>query len=417
IIKGPAAATLYGTEASRGVINIITKKGAPGGARYTATVKQGANWFSNPEGRLPVNYWRAPSGEVQSLNIAEREASLGRPLFRTGAVRGYGVSVSGGAENLRYYLGFDADKNEGAERNNYRDQTSTRVNLQVLPHENVDIAVSAGYVKNETQLSCEAGCGGLMWGAVFSSPALLGEACTPTSSFGCGFSRGFRSAAPERYYVFDVTQDIDRLTGSVTANWKPLSWMAHRFTVGTDLTAEQNEEYQPRIAPGQDTMIHFLGPTTSLGYKFQSRRTHYNNTFDYASTLSFRPRESLSSATSFGVQYYQKRIEFIGVQGAEFAAPGLETVGATARKTFTSDDYLDNNTLGFYGQQVFGWNERLFVTAAARVDNNSAFGADLDWVVYPKAMLSWVANEEPAVRALLPDLISDLKLRFAYGQS
>jgi TonB-dependent starch-binding outer membrane protein SusC len=53
ILKGPAAATLYGTEASRGVINIITKKGAPGGARYSLTVQQGANWFSNPRADCP----------------------------------------------------------------------------------------------------------------------------------------------------------------------------------------------------------------------------------------------------------------------------------------------------------------------------------------------------------------------------
>src|SRR5690606_5655710 len=246
ILKGPAAATLYGTEASRGVINIITKKGSPGGTSYTAHVKQGANWFSDPEGRMPVNYWRNPAnGEVQSLNITEREGSLGRPLFRTGRQQGYGVSVSGGAENLRYYIGVDTEENEGAERNNWKDQMSTRVNLQVLPHENVDIAVSAGYVKNQAQFSCEAGCGGLMWGAVFANPALLGENCAVGAAYGCGFSRGFQTAPPERYYVFDVTQDIDRMTASVTGNWKPLSWMSHRLTVGTDFTAEQNEEYQP----------------------------------------------------------------------------------------------------------------------------------------------------------------------------
>src|SRR4029078_4265156 len=38
ILKGPAAATLYGTEAARGVINIITKKGASTGTNYAFTV-------------------------------------------------------------------------------------------------------------------------------------------------------------------------------------------------------------------------------------------------------------------------------------------------------------------------------------------------------------------------------------------
>src|SRR6185295_10671881 len=45
ILKGPAAATLYGTEAARGVINIITKKGASSGTQYAFTVKRGQNMF------------------------------------------------------------------------------------------------------------------------------------------------------------------------------------------------------------------------------------------------------------------------------------------------------------------------------------------------------------------------------------
>ncbi|NJD18417.1 MAG: SusC/RagA family TonB-linked outer membrane protein [Gemmatimonadetes bacterium] len=416
ILKGPAAATLYGTEASRGVINIITKKGAPGGARYSLTLKQGSNWFSDPEGRLPINYWKDPTGKVQELNIAQREKDLGRPLFRNGAVQAFGLNVQGGSEGLRYYLGFDLDKGEGAERNNFRDQVSTRANLQILPSKDLDISVSTGYVTSRTQLSCEGGCGGTMWGAVFSSPQFLGENCAVGAAYGCGFRRGFQSAPPERYYAFEMLQDIDRFTGSVTANWRPFSWMPHRVTVGTDLTAEQNEEYQGRVDPAKDTLAFFI-VTTALGYKYQTRRTHYNNTFDYAGTINRDILANLNSATSFGVQYYQKRIEYIGVQGNDFAAPGLETVASAARKTLTSDDYLDNNTLGFYAQEQLSWNDRLFLTTALRVDNNSAFGEDIQWALYPKASLSWVLNEEPKAREMLPDFINALKLRLAYGQS
>src|SRR5216117_2218585 len=55
IVKGPAATTLYGTEASNGVIQVITKRGTPGPARWDFTLRQGVNYFSNPEGRFPTN--------------------------------------------------------------------------------------------------------------------------------------------------------------------------------------------------------------------------------------------------------------------------------------------------------------------------------------------------------------------------
>src|SRR5690606_28276301 len=52
IIKGPAAATLYGTEASAGVIQIITKRGAEGAPQFDASIRGGIQYIRNPQGRL-----------------------------------------------------------------------------------------------------------------------------------------------------------------------------------------------------------------------------------------------------------------------------------------------------------------------------------------------------------------------------
>src|SRR5690348_16847515 len=56
VLKGPAAATLYGTEAARGVINIITKKGAVGQTSYQFTGRVGNNVFQNAAGRIATNW-------------------------------------------------------------------------------------------------------------------------------------------------------------------------------------------------------------------------------------------------------------------------------------------------------------------------------------------------------------------------
>ena len=424
ILKGPAAATLYGTEAARGVINIITKKGAPGGTRYSFVVKQGANWFMDPQGRMPTNFCggvagancgvTAAPGEIRSINLIESEDARGTPVFRTGAVRSYGANMSGGSENVRYYVSADVDDEEGAERNNALERFSGRANLQVMASQNMDLTANVGWIKSSTNISCEAGCGGAMWGATFGHPGLSGAACGPTSPYGCGFSRGFQSWSPEGYYAFSDNQDIDRFTGSVTMNYKPFKWFSNRLTVGTDVTDEQNEELLPFQT--KDTLVYFWG-ATAKGYKAQSRRHQTFNTFDYSGTLSLDVRPNLNSATSVGVQYYQRHIEFIYAQGNDFAAPGLSVVAATSRAPIAQDDFLDNNTLGMFAQQQFAWRDRLFITGAVRVDNNSAFGSDFEWVTYPKASLSWVLNEEPIFRENVPGFVNTFKLRAAYGHS
>lgn len=415
ILKGPAAATLYGTEAARGVINIITKKGSVGGTRFNFVTRQGASWFSNPEGRLPTNYWRDPTGNVQSLDIYERETALGYEVFRTGRVQGYTGSVSGGSEAARYFVSADYDNDEGIDPTNDKQQFSGRANVQFNASENFDMNVSTGYINSDTRLACEAGCGGRMWGVMFSSPRLLGENCAPNAPLGCGFSRGYRSWPLQPLDVWQIRQGINRFTGSVTGNWRPFRWMSHRVTVGRDLTNENNVESLEY--PTNDTVRYFWAGPLGNGYRFQNLREVIFDTYDYSGTVNLNVREGLNSQTSVGVQYYTKDFQIASVQGEGFPGPGVTTVAAAAARTFQNQDYWQNRTLGVFFQQQLGWRDRLFLTGAVRVDNNSAFGSEVDFVTYPKASVSWVLHEEPLFSRVQPSFLNTLRLRAAYGES
>ena len=414
ILKGPAAATLYGTEAARGVINIITKKGSSGGTSYDFTIKQGANWFMNPEGRVPVNYWKDPTGQIQSLNIIQRENDRGTPIFRTGRLQDWQASVSGGSGTLRYFASGGKSTDQGAEPNNFRDQFSARTNLGITPSEKVDIQTSLGYIQSHTALSCEGGCGGATWGAWYSTPENLPENCAPEDMPECGWVRGFNSAPPEVDRAMQDWQNINRFTGSFTINYKPFTWLSNRLAIGTDFTQEKNQELLPYLT--NDTLRYFWGQNAD-GWKYQNRRDIVYNTYDYSGTAQFDLTPKVNSSTSVGVQYYQKQFSDITAEGDFFPAPGLETVSSAALRPVTGDGYSNNNTLGYYAQQQFSWQNRLFLTAAVRVDNNSAFGKDVKWVTYPKASLSWVLNEEPFFQERMPSFISTFRLRAAYGES
>lgn len=414
ILKGPAAATLYGTEASNGVINIITKKGSATGTRYSFTAREGANWFQNALGRTPTNYWMDPTGTIQSVNVVATENARGTPIWRTGKIGDYSADMSGGAGTLRYYAAAGLIGDQGADPTNAKRQFSGRTNLQIIPSEKFDLATSLGYIQGVTNLTCEGGCGGATWGSFFSNPANLAKNCPPNADVGCGWGRGFQSSPPESDRAMQDWQNVNRVTGSATLNFKPFSWMTHRLVAGTDFTQEKDQELLPYLT--NDTLRYFWGQTAD-GYKYQNRREIVYNTYDYTGTAHFNLSSRISSATSIGAQYYTKHISSITAEGDFFPAPGLETISSAATKPTTSDDFLDNNTLGYYAQEQFGWQDRLFLTGAVRVDNNSSFGKDVKWVTYPKASLSWVLNEEPFFKAHLPSFVNTFKLRAAYGQS
>jgi TonB-linked SusC/RagA family outer membrane protein len=401
IIKGPAASTIYGTEASNGVIQVITKKGRPGAKpEVNLTVRQGTNWFQNPEGRIPTNYASDGAGGILSWSPVQQENARGTPIWKNGYTQNYNASVAGAADAVRYYVSGTYNDEDGIESTNRLRRFAGHANLSFPINHNLDVSTSLNYVRGKTHLGLDYG-NGVFFNTLFGTPLL---ADSP--------SRGFFQAPPEAFYsgVFDNTQDISRFTGSATITHHPRKWLDHRLTVGLDQTGEDNQALTTFMPPD---VAQFFDPVSARGSLFINRRDISLYTADYSATAHFDLSPKVSSASSIGGQYYQRRVDTIGVQGTEFPAPGLKT-GISTANTFGSQDFITNKTIGLFGQQQFGLNNRIFLTGAVRIDNNSAFGDNFDLATYPKVSGTWVVSEEPFWRL---GFVNALKLRAAYGAS
>jgi len=403
ILKGPAAATLYGTEASNGVINIITKRGQVGRPMFSFTTRQGVNMFANMENRMYVNYWRNPAtGAIESLNLATSERENGTPIFEPGWLSTYSMNVSGGAPNARYFVGAEYVNENGIEPTNNLERFSGRVNVTVLPTSTLEIITNLGYITSTTNLGQEAGRGGVTWGAYYSTPAHLAQNLPANAPP----RRGYRSFTSDAYYAYTDFQDLSRFTGGVTINHRPFSWFSQRLAVGTDEVREDNQSF---LEPDDYFRLFSAG----VGYKDVSRRDRTSTTADYSGTVTLDITPKLSSSTSFGAQYYNSLTRFVSAFGEEFAVPGLRAVSAAARTT-ASETYFENISMGVFAQQQFNYENRLFVTLGLRADDNSAFGENYNLVYYPKASVAWVMSEEPFFRV---PFVDQFRVRFAYGQT
>lgn len=397
IIKGPAAATLYGTEASNGVIQIITKRGKIGEPRIEATVRYGAAWVMDPAGRWPINYYREPSGEVIEFNIIEAEAAAGRSIFRTGHLQGYALNVSGGSEELRYYISGNYDHNEGALPSNQAEQITGQANLTITPEESFEINSNLGFTLSRVDFGPSSG---IMFDAVLNRPGNRD-----------GPSRGFFRAPPEAWLAAQsIEQNVNRFTGGVEVQHRPAEWFIHRLRTGIDLSNRDNIELVPLL---DAETAQFFSAGFAAGSKEVDQANTFTTTVDYSATATLPVSRSLSSATSAGLQYYRSNIRFLSAEGREFPASGITSIEGAALR-FGSDDQIENVTVGVFVQEQLSWNNRLFLTGAVRADDNSAFGQEFDLVIYPKLSGSWVVNEEPFWNV---PFISTLRLRAAYGES
>jgi TonB-linked SusC/RagA family outer membrane protein len=416
IIKGPAAATLYGTEAANGVIQIFTKRGRIAERpRVSLSIRQGSQWFMNAEDRIrePINRV-CPPGQttncpIVAWNPVRQEDSLhalglvDRPLFTNGYMMGYALNVSGGTSTARYFSGVAFDRDAGIEPTNKYARFSATATLDITPGGRWDAQASLGFVKSKLDQAFEAGAGGIWFSTIFGDPALVRD-----STGALAPRRGFLFGPPEYQWGWrQPSQLINRFTGGVTVNHRMLDWLSQRLTVGQDQTDEGSEQLNRYLPP---EWVPFNPGGAALGLKFNQRRTISHVTFDYRATAKASVTAEVTSTSTFGAQYYGRRTDVVWAQGEKFPAPELETIAGTATPR-AFDDFVENNTVGMFAQQQLAWRDRLFLTGALRVDNNSAFGRDFDWISYPKVSASYVLAEGRSGG------LNAVRLRAAYGQS
>jgi TonB-dependent SusC/RagA subfamily outer membrane receptor len=398
IIKGPAAATLYGTEASNGVIQIITKKGAAGPARWSATMRQGMSSFANAADRIG-NFYADVGGEIIETNPVEMEEARGTPIFDTGREQFYNLSVSGGTDDIQYYLAGGATINNGITKENTSDKYNAQINLTFAPSEKLRISTNSGVVINRLRLP--DGFNGIMPGLIWGSPSSVDSP-----------DRGFYFAPPETLInAYHLDQNVNRFTAGVQMEHTTTEWLTQRFTAGLDFTDQETSRFTPKLGEFDS---QFFSPEEAAGSKTVRREDVLYSTLDYTATASFQPTEALASNTSGGFQVYQKSIRFTQAEGQGFPATGVTTIAGAGTYQRGRDNFLENNTVGMFLQQQFGWQDRLFMTVAVRADDNSAFGENFDLVYYPKVSGSWVVSEESFWNF---GFANAFRVRAAYGES
>jgi TonB-linked SusC/RagA family outer membrane protein len=447
VIKGPAAATLYGADAAAGVIQIITRRGRPAeGLQWNANIEYGTiDWVRDQ----PVTYWLCTDANIDNptafpgcaqfsknqplserllvdhpLDMRRRSSAVYQQLqqmgmsttdweclfpqqqpchpapLRSGSLESQNLSVRGGGEAFNFFISGERHRELGTFFNNHNHRTSARANFGFVPSPRANFNVNINYAVQDQQLPQSDN----------SSNSILrnvhrGQAGGPRSQF----LPGYRNMHPELSNKHERQQSIERVLMSVTANYDPFSWWQNRLTVGMDRHERENRMFdqidQTGLAP--------FGVIAATGRIQYSIPTVYRWTIDYSGTATARLSDDLTSAFSAGVQYVRSRTDTYSLDGQGLVANKLNLVSSAAQ-TFAGQSFSEQISLGFYLQEQLGWRDRVFGTFAVRVDDNSAFGTDFSVVVYPKASLSWVISEEPFFRW---DWIEELKLRTAWGQA
>jgi TonB-linked SusC/RagA family outer membrane protein len=444
IVKGPSAATLYGTDAANGVIVITTKRGRAGAPRWQISGELGALTDRNP---YPWNYTIAGHSPAAT---AYRECGL--PLISAGScvkdsLRQYSplhdpsatplgtgsrgqlqAQVSGGTDAIRYFVSVGRQNEYGVfklpdfektmldstkqptrkwmDRPNQLDATTVRANISVAASPTLDIAVSTGVIYNDYFLGLSSNATAGLGSQAYGGPGYQGNGTV--SGVGTPL-HGYRAWTPAYTFQEKIEQQNGRFIGSANVNWRPYSWLQTRLDVGQDYNNRTDFDLLNR---GEGPP---LTATYRLGFSLDYRTTEKNFTANSSATATWNISPSYILKSTVGVQFVDYRRDGNGAEGAQLVPGATAPTGGTIFSLTSL--YVPSKTLGQFIEEALAVNDRLYVTVAARTDQNSAFGTNFQNVIYPKASVSWVTSDEPWFKAPKALHLDFLRLRAAFGQS
>jgi TonB-linked SusC/RagA family outer membrane protein len=434
ILKGPSAATEYGTDAANGVIVIKTKHSRPGPPNWNLSAEQSFSQVGTTFPNTYYSYGHTTGASPQPIqcpmipnadnvgvgwtngtcavdSVVEYQA-LNNPdasIFGTGHREKVDLSVGGGSEGVRYYVGGGLTNETGPLQMpkdfigladsiglpkslfhpNWDNQRSARANVYVQLKPKLDMQASAAYMTTDQQAPESPS----LYETTYTSAPINNRA----NLFGWG---------PELYdtpiyeYGNIVGQGTNRFTGSLAFNWNPVSWLSGHVTVGVDHGSQNaSAEIVPQIAnlyPDNEepAALSITNGTTDI-YSFDSRLT-----------ATFQVTPAVKSTTSGGLQLADTRTQSTYVQSNTISATNPTLDGAVDPITYQYGQR--QATLGGYVEEQVGLWERLFLTGAIRVDAGSGFGSNYNSAIYPKASFSYLALNGGA---------TSVRLRGAFGES
>jgi TonB-dependent SusC/RagA subfamily outer membrane receptor len=390
VIRGAAAAALYGSRANNGVVQIFTKRGNVGRPRFTLTSRFAASELREQQ---PFNLYPFNENGLPTPRFNYQD-----DIFHRAPTTEQNLTIEGGTDQTRYYLSGNFSHENGSMRSTSSRRSGARVNLQQQLTPKLIGNVTANYVQTNNQLQAfgEQNDYGIM-GSLFFAPTNIDF--RPVN----GIYPLPPSLGTNPLLAIDRIrnpQTINRFIGSTKLTWTPVASLLFDYTIGLDNTGFEQDQFVPRNA--------VLGTAPLATGRSQSV---FENTLvvnqDGVGTYTWPTIGPLEMRTTGGVNYTSQR-----VRTTQATANGLAPVGdlVSAGSVFSATQLdIELRTLGFYAQQEIGVKDRLFLNAGIRYDASSTFAPSERWQAFPKFSASYVAVPNQA------GFFNSLRLRSALG--
>ena len=394
VLKGPAAAALYGVKAGNGAIIITTKKGKTGSTSVVysnlfsfdnvmrlpetqSTYKQGTNGVPSSSSRFSYGPQFLP-GETIYDNMGD--------FFETGKSQTHNLSVSGGSEKYTFrFAASNANQNGVVPKTEYG-KTSLRLSGSAIASEKFSVTGSANYIRTTGRRALQGpglfgGNGGFLV-SIFNWPKNdnMKDYLSPD-----GTKRRLLAASLNEtdnpYFTIDrnpQTDVNDHFIGNAGAEYKIADWLRVNYTLGTDF---YNERTQSVRAVGTSL------PNNQNGGIAQTVNTFQNITSNFLVTAE-KTFGDFSTSLLLGNAIDQTRFSTVDYLGLIFQNPDFISINNTVNRSVIERNSV-RRIVGAFGSLNADWKKTVFLNITGRNDWSSTLPVKNYSFFYPSVSLGY----------------------------
>ena len=445
ILKDAASASIYGSRAAAGVIIVTTKKSKAGFSSINFDASVSLQFYPSKLKTLNTQergmaYWQAAVNDKLDPNTNQTyqydwnkdfsnpvlnrvilpdyldAAKTMKPantnwfneIAQTSVIHSYNLSMANGSEKGNSLFSVSYYDNKGVLRETHDQKITARFNSEYNFFNNrlkIGETFTGTYMKDVLIPSGDV-----------TSLSQIEEPAVPIHTIdGVGWG-GPAPGMADRQNPVRLIEDnkqnknnFGRILGNAYAELKIMPGLNFR----TSISADYNGNYARTLR--KSYVSGFLSDPTNL----VNQNSNYEGNWIFTNTLTYNLQKGKSKLDVLAGQEQVKYINqsFYGTrQGV-----GLENIDYAYLSSGSTN--IDNGGSGgtyalvsFFGKANFAYDDRYLVSLTIRRDGSSRFGANQRYGVFPAISLGWRLSEEGFIKNHVP-AISDLKLRYSYGQT
>lgn len=423
VLKGPAAAALYGSRAANGALIITTKSGKRLGAKkaevtlnssftfeeilklpkYQNEYGQGGqketdlrenfSWGPKFDGQLRP-WGQVVDGEQQVKPYVGLKNNV-KEFFDIGQQFNNGITLSQNNDRNSYYLSFNHLNQKGIMPGTEYNRSSLRFTGTAEISPKLTSTATMNYIRSMGDLSVQ-GQGNSPYDQVLQTPRdiPLRELKDYKNNKFATLSGYYGAYTVNPWYFLgedSYLSNVERILGSMEFTYKPLSWIDVMYRIGTDVVNDGRKQITSKrsIADPNNQNKGTEYPGTYAENTISIREL----TSDLTVSTKFKLTNDLSLRVMVGHNFRQRTADNILSQINDLVIPGLYNLGNSSGPPVVANTYAKRRLFGAYGDINIAFKNFLFLELTGRNDWSSTLPKDNRSFFYPSANISFAFSD------------------------